>query len=176
MGHSDIPTNDFITLLSTARVDTLVDVRSSPYSRFAPQFNRENLIRSLQAASITYIYMGGQLGGFPKDAPVYRGKHPDYDLLRKQAFYLEGLTRLIETSATCTLAVMCSEEDPASCHRRNLIGFDLHERGVKVIHLRHDNSANEDTFKDKALMQLSRFSDCVTIKNQPPPSKAGGCG
>ncbi|MEO5361719.1 MAG: DUF488 domain-containing protein [Nitrospirota bacterium] len=157
IGHSDLPTNDFIKLLLTAGIDTLVGVRSSPYSRYAPQFNKENLVHSLQKTPVAYLYMGSQLGGFPKDAPIYRGKHPDYDLLRKQAFYLDGITRLIATAATCKLAIMCSEEDPCQCHRRLLIGFDLHERGVKVIHIHHDGKTNEDDFKDMATVQLSLF-------------------
>ncbi|MBF0320665.1 MAG: DUF488 domain-containing protein [Nitrospirae bacterium] len=157
IGHSSILTEDFIKLLSAAEIDTLVDVRSSPYSRYAPQFNRENLIRSLQKTPVHYLYMGGQLGGYPKDAPVFRGKHPDFDLIRKQDFYIEGLKRLIEISDGCKLTLMCSEEDPFTCHRRNLIGFDLHERGVKVIHIRVDGLICEDGFKDMATIQLSLF-------------------
>ncbi|MBF0568871.1 DUF488 family protein [Candidatus Magnetominusculus dajiuhuensis] len=155
IGHSDIPTNDFVRLLKTAAIETLVDVRSSPYSRYAPQFNRENLIRSLPP--LRYLYMGSQLGGYPKDAPIYRGKHPDYDLLRKQDFYIEGLNRLLEIAQVCKVAIMCSEEDPFTCHRRALIGFDLRERGVKVIHIRHDRSMCEDDYKDMSKIQLSLF-------------------
>ncbi|MBF0554519.1 MAG: DUF488 domain-containing protein [Nitrospirae bacterium] len=157
IGHSDIPTNDFVKLLRTAEIETLVDVRSSPYSRYAPQFNRENLIRALHKTPIRYLYMGGQLGGYPKDAPIYRGKHPDFDLLRRQGFYIEGINRLLEISATCKVAIMCSEEDPYTCHRRALIGFDLHERGVKVIHIREDCSMCEDDYKDMSKIQLSLF-------------------
>ncbi|MCG6553177.1 MAG: DUF488 domain-containing protein [Candidatus Magnetominusculus sp. LBB02] len=157
IGHSDILTEDFIKLLNSAGVTTLVDVRTSPYSRYAPQFNRENLIRSLLNTPIAYLYMGGQLGGYPKDAPVYRGKHPDYDILRKQSFYVDGLDNLLGIATSTTPAIMCSEEDPYTCHRRNLIGFDLHERGITVCHIRHDNTTHEDDYKDMNKIQLSLF-------------------
>lgn len=157
IGHSDILTSDFIKLLNAAGIETLVDVRSSPYSRYAPQFNRENLIRTLQKTPVRYLFMGGQLGGYPKDAPIYRGKHPDYDLLRKQAFYIDGLNKLLEISSTSKVAIMCSEEDPYTCHRRALIGFDLHERGVKVVHIQGDSPICEDDYKDMAVIQLPLF-------------------
>ncbi|MBF0457493.1 MAG: DUF488 domain-containing protein [Nitrospirae bacterium] len=157
IGHSDILTSDFIKLIDTAEIETLVDVRSSPYSRYAPQFNRENLIRALQKTPIRYLYMGGQLGGYPKDAPIYRGKHPDYDLLRKQTFYIDGLKKLLDIASTGSIAIMCSEEDPYTCHRRALIGFDLHERGIKVIHIRGNATMCEDDFSDISTIQLSLF-------------------
>jgi hypothetical protein len=39
---------------------------------------------------------------------------------------------------------MCSEEDPARCHRHLLIGRVLRERGVSFLHIRGDGRLQPD--------------------------------
>ena len=82
IGHSNAETDFFLALLKRHHVDTLVDTRSQPYSRYTPQFNREALKRSLSEASVEYVYMGDLIGGRPEDPAYYfsNGK-VDYDLL-----------------------------------------------------------------------------------------------
>ena len=63
IGHSNHTTEFFLDLLSRNRVAALVDVRSSPYSRFNPQFNRETIASSLKSSNIEYVYLGDELGG-----------------------------------------------------------------------------------------------------------------
>ena len=43
IGHSVHPVEHFVELLKRHGITALCDVRSSPYSRFTPQFNRETL-------------------------------------------------------------------------------------------------------------------------------------
>ena len=45
IGHSNHSSDAFIKLLSDHEVEVVVDVRSTPYSRFNPQFDREQLKR-----------------------------------------------------------------------------------------------------------------------------------
>jgi uncharacterized protein (DUF488 family) len=45
----------------------IVDTRSSPYSKFAPQFDQAPLRRTLEEAGIKYLYLGAELGGRPAD-------------------------------------------------------------------------------------------------------------
>jgi len=58
IGYGDYPIDRFITVLQNISIDVIIDVRSSPYSRFNPQFNRENLENSLNRSDIGYRYMG----------------------------------------------------------------------------------------------------------------------
>jgi uncharacterized protein (DUF488 family) len=41
VGHSSHSSEEFLRLLTGNRIDVVVDTRSAPYSRFAPQFDRE---------------------------------------------------------------------------------------------------------------------------------------
>src|SRR5581483_1618051 len=71
IGHSNLTLTAFIERLSAAAIDTVVDVRSQPASRFAPQFNRGPLAEALRSAGIRYAFMGDQLGGRPDDPAYY---------------------------------------------------------------------------------------------------------
>ena len=72
VGHSNHPLETFVSLLRQHGVTTLADVRSAPYSRFNPHFNRKSLDAALQAHGIAYRFMGQALGGRPRTARATR--------------------------------------------------------------------------------------------------------
>src|SRR3954453_23835330 len=80
IGHSNVAAERLIALLEQHSIRTLCDVRSAPYSRYKPQFNRETLAETLRAAVILYRFMGDTLGGMPADAALRTedGAHADY--------------------------------------------------------------------------------------------------
>ena len=67
VGHSNHPIGKFIELLRLHAIELVCDVRSTPYSRFNPQFNRETLLGELKKHGIGYIFLGRELGGKPRD-------------------------------------------------------------------------------------------------------------
>src|SRR5437016_10906269 len=71
LGHSNHIMQHFLSLLTSNRIELLVDTRSSPYSRFAPQFNMDALRPALQNGKIGYLYLGRELGGRPDGAEYY---------------------------------------------------------------------------------------------------------
>jgi len=71
IGHSTHPIDEFIRMLAEHGVETPVDVRTIPRSRHNPQFNRETLPGSLQAARIEYVHLEC-LGGLRRSP---RGHH-----------------------------------------------------------------------------------------------------
>src|SRR4029453_2947974 len=62
IGHSTRLIDDFLTLLTAHGVRRVVDVRTVPRSRHNPQFNHEELAKSLKKAGINYELIPG-LGG-----------------------------------------------------------------------------------------------------------------
>lgn len=151
IGHSNISVDAFVKLLHDAWIEVLVDVRSSPYSKYADQFNKKELMSVLSKEGVRYLYMGDSLGGRPSDKSCYIGENPDYDAIRQRDFYKTGLDRLIKGIAMYRVAIMCSEEDVMKCHRRNLIGVDIHKKGIRVIHIRGNGAMEEDDFSDKKI-------------------------
>ena len=70
IGHSSHPKEKFLELLHH-QVRTVIDVRTTPYSRFVFRFNRDNLSRTLADNGISYICAGQMLGGRPELPELY---------------------------------------------------------------------------------------------------------
>lgn len=136
IGYGSRSLDALILLLEKYDVKYLIDVRSSPYSRFKPEYSQKPLRQRLKEAGIKYVFMGDSLGGRPDDESCYVDGHVDYALVSKREFYNAGLTRLrrawrLDTGA----ALMCSEEKPENCHRSKLIGRSLTSEGILVQHI-----------------------------------------
>jgi len=139
VGHSNGSYEDFLGLLDGHAIDVVVDVRSSPVSRFAPQFAGEQLKRALSLTTHRYLYMGDVLGGRPDDPAMYDADgFVRYDLVAGSTPFMAGLDRLETGVGTYRVALLCAEEDPVSCHRRRLVARSLEERGVRATHIRGD--------------------------------------
>lgn len=149
IGHSNVPARRIVELLQQQGVQVLVDVRSSPYSKHVSQFNREMFQSVLQKVGLEYTFAGDYLGGRPKDPTCYKnGQIPvghadflhlvDYPAVMTKEWYQKGIGRLLEIARAKPTAIMCSEEDPARCHRQHLISQTLLKQGVEVLHIRAD--------------------------------------
>jgi len=165
VGHSNHSLEVFIGLLKSDNIDVLVDVRSKPFSRFSPQFNKEGLEKAVKASGIKYLFLGKELGGRPRDSEFYNNQgFVLYSRLAESPLFVEGIDRLIKGIKTYRVAVMCGEENPANCHRRLLVGRVLAKRGVGVRHIRGDGTvqdedelAREEYRREGEQTQLSLF-------------------
>lgn len=139
IGHSNHELGSFAALLRAHDIEVVADVRSSPWSRFAPQFNREALERSLARDGSEYVFLGTELGGRPEGEEFYDDEgHVLYGAVAETPWFQHGVGSLEAIAAERRLAMMCSEEDPTDCHRRLLVTRVLHDRGVHVEHIRGD--------------------------------------
>jgi uncharacterized protein (DUF488 family) len=141
VGHSNHEFEAFAALLAAQEIEFIVDVRSYPYSRFAPQFNREDLQPALAHAGLRYVFMGEELGGRPSHGEHYDAEgHARYDLMADEPGFQQAVDRLVQAASKHRLALMCSEADPHDCHRRLLVGKILTERGVSLRHILTDGT------------------------------------
>lgn len=141
IGHSKHPIDRFIALLQQHGIDALADVRSTPYSRFNPQFNKEKLTAALAAAGIRYVFLGEELGARSKDPSCYEdGGRVSYAKLASTDLFRHGLERLLTGMRDHRIAIMCAEREPLDCHRTILVARELEKAGVPVTHILHDGS------------------------------------
>jgi uncharacterized protein (DUF488 family) len=124
LGTSTHSKEEFLELLNYYHIETVVDVRSFPQSRFE-HFTKENLMSILKEVGITYIHLGKQLGGFRK------GGYLSYT---KRVPYQEGISNLEQIGRQSITAFICAERFPWRCHRR-FIASTLEERGWYVEHI-----------------------------------------
>jgi uncharacterized protein DUF488 len=61
-----------------------------------------------------------------------------YSRVAESPLFLKGIRRLEEEGRASRAVIMCSEEDPTSCHRHLLIGRVLAEQGISLLHIRGD--------------------------------------
>jgi len=143
IGHSNHDIDTFLALLREHRVEVIADVRSSPYSHYSPQFNREQLHASLKKHGIQYVFLGEQLGARPKSNTCVVDGQVKFSLLAKEPFFRDGLDRVRKGAEQFRLALMCSEKDPICCHRTILVCRNLRSSDIRIQHI-HEDAVLED--------------------------------
>lgn len=157
IGHSAHSSEGFIALLRAAAVTAVADVRTSPYSRRHPQFNRDALRDELRRYGISYVFLGKELGGRPSDSALYCEGVADYEKMAETPDFQTGLDRVVEGARTHRVALMCSERDPMDCHRCLLVSRALAQRGVNVKHVLSDGQTiSQSEVEDRLLETSSR--------------------
>jgi len=145
VGHSNHAMDLWVGLLRQHKIEVVVDTRSSPYSKYVPQFDREPMQRSLEKEGIHYLFFGAELGGRPADPAYYDANgHVIYGRLSEDAGFRAGIARLEAGMKRFQVALVCGEENPAHCHRRLLVGRVLAEHGSTMLHIRGDGRVETD--------------------------------
>ena len=136
IGYGNRTVDELVAILQQYGIHYLIDVRSSPYSRFKPEFGKEALDQALRPHAIRYVFLGQELGGRPTDPDCFVEGKVDYDRVRVKPFYQAGIER-VHTAWQKQLPVvlMCSELRPQECHRAKLIGETLTSLGLPVQHI-----------------------------------------
>jgi uncharacterized protein (DUF488 family) len=140
IGHSTRTRDELVDALRSVGVRLLVDIRTIPRSRHAPQFNRETLSRSLPRRGLRYVHLAA-LGGLRKPRPDSRNEGWRNASFRGFADYMEtpeftaGLRDLrARAREEGPAAIMCAEAVPWRCHR-SLVADALIARGDAVFHI-----------------------------------------
>jgi uncharacterized protein (DUF488 family) len=161
IGHSSHSAEHFVALLQQHQIEVLIDTRSAPYSRYSPHFDRESLRDLVAAAGIRYLFLGDVVGGRPKDADHYdEHGRAMYSKMGKDEEFLQAIARIERGAEEFRVALMCSEEDPAHCHRRLLIGRVLIERGSQLTHIRGNGEVQAES-------QVATSSGKALVEAQP---------
>ncbi|MET0532671.1 MAG: DUF488 domain-containing protein [Steroidobacter sp.] len=135
VGHSNHPLPRFLELLRGPGITLLADVRSTPYSRFNPQFRKDALAAALGEIGIEYLFLGEELGARSKDRACYDEGRVSYRKLAETELFRQGIERLLDAAKSHTTAIMCAEKDPLDCHRTILVARVLETRGEQIAHI-----------------------------------------
>lgn len=153
VGHSSHDPATFVGLLRAHGVDALADVRSVPYSRRHPQFRRDALAATLKTAGVAYVFLGAELGGKGVWDPA-------------SAAFQAGLDRVRDGMTRHTVALMCAEKDPLTCHRFGLICRAL--RGeVAIVHILADGSLESQADAEARLMAEEGVAPLPLVDDDP---------
>ncbi len=140
IGHSTHALEHLLALLNAQGITCVIDVRSTPYSRIAPQFNKDTLLSTLKQNEIVYAHFEQEFGArHTKPSLLDADGKVDFDKVRASAEFARGVQRL-ETALEqgYNLALMCSEANPFDCHRFALISYQLIQENFQVNHILQD--------------------------------------
>lgn len=154
--HSQHTPEYFIDLLKSHNINWVLDVRSTPYSKYAEQFNRENAQAFLQDGGIRYSYMGKYFGARPMEPTLYNNEgYLDFEKVAQSERFNIGVENvLLGLKQNNNIALMCTEKDPIDCHRAILVAraFDL--RGIEVNHILADGTLQNQRKLDSRLLDM----------------------
>lgn len=142
VGHSTQSLEEFTELLRRHSIQVVIDVRSAPYSRWVPHFNKGPLARWLLQHEIRYSHMPDEFGARKLDAGLLdEGGRVDFERVRETPEFRRGIERLGRGAAEGhRIALMCAEADPYDCHRFSMITYQLVREGIPVKHILRDGS------------------------------------
>ncbi len=166
VGHSNHELGRFAGLLLAERIEFLIDVRSYPYSSFAPHFNRDELEPALAAMGVRYRFLGEALGGRPDRDDYYDAAgHALYGPMAAEPAFRHAVSGLLKGAVEHRVVLMCSCGQPRECHRRLLVGKVLCDRGADLRHLLPDGRVETEDTVDLAAggLQHSLFGDDVGL-------------
>jgi uncharacterized protein (DUF488 family) len=142
-------------LLRQHKIEALADVRSAPFSRFNPQFNRGILEHFLKTNGIRYAFLGRELGARTADRSCYEDGRVSYERLARTPLFQSGLDRVQQGARGFRIALMCSEKEPLECHRTLLVAKELAARGEPIQHIHADGRLEEHEAAMKRLFDLT---------------------
>jgi len=159
VGHSNHQIETFLDILNDHKINCIIDVRTSPYSRHNPQFNRETLKTDLDLNEIEYTYMGDSLGARYEDKNLLldNGK-VNFNKVKDLPLFISGIETLIHKIKTGqNISLMCAEKDPFNCHRFVLISRSLVKKDIEIEHILSEKSTVSQRELEEKL--LTKYTD-----------------
>ena len=166
IGYSSFEVDSFVETLKKYKIDAIVDVRSSPYSQYKPEFNRESLRDSLKKNNIAYVFLGEECGARIKDHSCYINGKVDYALVAKTNLFKKGMQRLLNGAQKYTLALMCAEKDPITCHRTILICRNLQNEGVDIRHILENGDIELHKDSEQRLLKIFKLNQPELFRSE----------
>lgn len=174
IGHSKYTTEYFISLLEKNNINYVLDVRSTPYSKYAEQFNRENVHMFLEKNGIKYSYMGKYFGARPPEVSLYSEEgYLDFEkVIQSERFHIGMENVILGLKKGNKIALMCTEKDPIDCHRAIMVARAFDRKRIEVNHILSDgdlqtqreleNRLLEKYFPDREQLSLFNYQNVVS--------------
>jgi Protein of unknown function, DUF488 len=166
IGHSNYEIKPFISLLQKHEVSAVADVRSSPYSRFLPHFNRVALKEALGTGGIRYVFLGQELGARPKNQECYIDGKAVYEKIAATDEFHEGIQRILKGVKRHRLSLMCAEKDPLTCHRAVLVCQHLRHFNFQIDHILRNGDLESHSHLEQRMLEKHGFTEFAETKEE----------
>ena len=154
IGYSTFIIESFLAVLRKYSINVVADVRSSPYSKYKPEFNKNELKHTLSNHNFSYVFLGDQCGARIKSPECYINGKADYNLISKHPLFIQGLDRIKTGIEKYRIVLMCAEKDPITCHRMILICKNLKAPEIQIYHILENTNLETQQNSEKRLLEL----------------------
>lgn len=154
IGYAGFSRDAFIEELKKYGVSVLIDVRSSPFSSFHQEYNRDILEAALKKNKIYYRNYAKEFGARQDSVKLYSSDgYLDFEKVAKSNDFQSGLLKLRNSMEQGFVpALMCAEKKPFDCHRAILVSRAFYECGCNVVHILPENKTCSQDDLNKALL------------------------
>jgi len=159
IGHSSHTIDKFICLLEHHGIEAIADVRSTPYSKYASQFNKDVLESALRDANIDYVFLGMELGARRLENSCHTDGQAKYNRIAQLPTFRRGLEKVLQGVERYRVALMCSESDPITCHRTILVCRELKRISpeLEITHILGDGTVERQEMSEERLVSLHKL-------------------
>lgn len=154
IGHSNYTMEKLIEMLKFYNINTVVDIRGTPYSKYNVQFDKEKIKYTLNKEGFIYIYMAKELAAKRINKISYNVEgYSDFEKVVQEEDFIKGIERLKDgCNKGYRIALLGAMQDPIRCHRSVLVGRALKETGFDVMHILDDLSIKNQDYIDERLL------------------------
>ena len=160
IGYSGFSLESFVIALKERNIQAVADVRTSPYSRYFADYNRDRLKPFLNYNKIYYVFLGDELGARPSNKELYSNDGKvDFTKVWKDEFFLSGIQRVLNGLEKFPLTLMCAEKDPSKCHRAILVARALNKmhKDIQIFHIQPNAQDESQQLLDNRLLQEEKL-------------------
>ena len=166
LGHSNYPFDKFIEILKKYDINCVVDIRSTPYSKYNTQYNKEFLHETLKNLGYTYIYMADEFGAKRRTRNSYNDEgYADFDKVILEEDFKKGIERLkVGCAKNYKIVLLGAMQEPIRCPRAILLGRELIKEGFNVKHIMHEGDLKtQDELEEQLLEKYFEERNQLTL-------------
>lgn len=154
IGYAGYSRDIFIQELKKYTISVLIDVRSSPFSSFHSEYNKDILETVLKKNNIYYRNYAKEFGARQDNLDLYTSDgYLDFEKVAQSEDFQNGFSKLCNSIRQgYTPALMCAEINPFDCHRAILVSRAFYEYGCNVVHILPEGRTCSQSDLNKALL------------------------
>lgn len=172
IGYAGFEIDDFIRILKEYHINSLIDVRSTPFSKIHLDYNKPLLSKILQDNGIIYRNYKNEFGARQENKIYYPNGYLDFSMYTKSQTFLWGMEKIIKAIPLgYKFVLMCSEKDPITCHRCIMIAKAFYDNGLSINNVLSDGNIISQSEIETRLLdmyypdrhQLSFFGEQLSV-------------
>lgn len=133
IGYTAFQFEDFITVLKKYNINSIIDVRSSPFSKHHSEYNMDILNTELKKHGFAYRNYKKEFGARQPEIKYYPNGYLNFSLFAKSDIFISGMKKIINASELgYRFVLMCAEKEPVTCHRAIMVAREFYQKGFSI--------------------------------------------